>query len=274
MQLNNKLFRGYRGFHRILTAILFMLFGLVASGIGVAMFFLKDENGEKIKPLYCYITIGVGALVVIFGIILLVFAIKSIKRHKPLSEEEVKKNIASDQPGLEINDQKLFFHFTGKLNQSYVVENKDGVAVFDCKLKKFNPFGSNTYEFKNLKTGSAKTYKIGKVLNTSSSGLFEGEIMESSGFKIDGVNCWEYLRNRGYEIKHKLSVKTVSDFDIYQLGKKIATVVPTSKKDPWNEGSRNPLTVGHGIYRLEINTAKLEDIVMMAFIIARVDIIE
>ena len=57
MELNNKFFKGARGANRIISAVSIIIFGLIAIGIGVAMFFLKTEEGGTINPIINVIVI-------------------------------------------------------------------------------------------------------------------------------------------------------------------------------------------------------------------------
>ena len=42
-------------------------------------------------------------------------------------------------------------------------------------------------------------------------------MMNTSSFRIDGVNCWDYLRNRGYEIHHLLDGETITRYESHQV---------------------------------------------------------
>ena len=213
-----------------------------------------------------------GSISLIVGVCVFVKTIKSIKRKANKNIE----NVASDAPRADnLTDTKLFFHFGGKMNQSYFVENQEGEVVYECKLIKFNPFASNLYEFVDSKTGYSKQIKIGKTITSSSSGgmIFVGDVLSSS-FKIDGVNCWEYINDKGYEIKHLLEGKTIIHYEIVKNDKVVANIAPANIKDPFNEDSKNFLRMGKGCYRLEFIDASLEDVVMIAFIIGRTDMVE
>ena len=140
---------------------------------------------------------------------------------------------------------------------------------------KFHLFAHNLYDFIDSKTGTKRQFKIGKTITSSSSGgmIFVGDTL-SSRFKINGVNCWDYVKGKGYEIKHLLEGKTIIHYEITKGDSVVANIVPANIKDPFNEDSKNFLLMGKGVYRLEIIDANLEDIVMMAFIISRTSIVE
>ena len=182
-------------------------------------------------------------------------------------EENNQKNVLSNVD--------LFIHPCGKLNQSYAVEDKDKNVLFECKLVKWSLFFAHTYEFVDTKTGNAQKYKIGKTLTTEFDGGIPvvGDIV-SSRFKIDGTNCWDYIAQKGYEINHFLEGKSLMRYEVVKNGKTVANIFPANVKDPFNKESMNYLHMGRGYYRLEIVEGDLADIVMMAFIISRTEIVE
>ena len=280
MQMNGKL-RTVRNLRAIWTALLFALVGLVFAGIGVYLFVGKPttESGDPVNPLWGILLITVGALVALIAVIAIIRAVKSMRNSKPLSEEEVKANEEKFHAGApemsNLVDTKLFFHFGGKLNQSYFVEDKEGKNVYECRLKKFNPFGANTFEFFDVAHNYAKEVKIGKTVTSSADGglPFVGDVL-SSRFKIDGVMCWDYLRQRGYDIKHFMFDRNFIRYELYKLGKHVADIIPCNIKKPWDETNGNVLMMVRGAYRLEIFDARLEDVVMAAFIAAQSEIVE
>jgi len=278
MQLNSNVFKGARSARMIWTAVGFFLVGALFVGLGV-YFLIAPSDPENQNLVVDFALIGLGGIAVVASVLLMIKAVKNIKNAKPLSEEEVKANeerLSADAPAVEnVKDVKLFFHFGGKMNQSYFVDDKQGNRVYECNLTKFNLIGASTYDFVDKSTGYVKTLKIGKTVTSESSGglPFIGDTM-TSRFKIDGVMCWDYLRERGLEIKHLLEGRTVIRYELAKLGKTIAKIVPANVKDPFNEENVNFLRMGKGCYRLEIFDAKLDDVVMAAFIVAHTYMVE
>lgn len=138
-------------------------------------------------------------------------------------------------------------------------------------MAKFNPILASTYEFVDVENGCKKTVKAGKTLTSES-----GSATLSSSFRIDGVNCWEYLHRLGYEVHQEFlpGGKSILRFDVYRLGKLAATHHLADAKDPWNDSGRSLLYLSQASYRIEIVDARLEDIVFVAFILSRVNIVE
>lgn len=282
MQLNSNPIRGIRNIRAIITCVIFFLAGLVFAGIGVYLLINPsaheggDTSNAKIMD---FVFIGVGVLVALIAVLIFVRTIKMMREQKPLSEEEVKINEANlnvNAPHIEnLKNVKLYFHPTGKLNQSFVAVDKEGNKKYECNLKKFNPLGANTFEFKDVDHSYSRVVKIGKTLTTreGTGYMFVGDV-SSSGFKINGVRCWDYLRQRGYEIKHFILEKNIFHYELYKLGNKVVDIFPCNHKDPWNENSKNYFMMGRGYFRIEIIDCKLEDAVMAAFIVQQTEIVE
>jgi len=174
-----------------------------------------------------------------------------------------------------LSNIELYFHPSGAFRQSYTVEDKDKNVLYTCKLAKWSFFFAMTYEFVDAKTGYSKKMKIGKTVSSYSSGGFPviGDIL-SSGFKIDGENCWDYIAKKGYEIKQFLEGKTLIKYEVVKNGKVVAEIFPADVKNPFNKESMNYLRMGRGYYRIEIAECNLADAVLMAFIISRTEIVE
>ena len=239
------------------------------------MYNVNDPNDVKTpsSPLVLVIMfVGLGSIAVIAGVFGIVGVFKRTNRKPNQNGEIVFANTFSENM---VQNTKLYFHHTGKANQSYSVENQEGNVLFECKLLKFNLFASNLYEFVDNKTGDKQQIKVGKTITSSSSDgyVFVGDVV-SSYFKIDGVNCWDYVAGRGYEIKHMMQGRTIINYQILKDGINVANIYPADIKDPFNENSINFLRMQKGYYRLEIANANLPDIVMIAFIVGRTDIVE
>lgn len=280
MQLNGGL-RKVRNIRAILIAAVFALAGIafVAFGIYFLVHPTPDEATGKTSPLGGIAFIVMGSVAILSAVFSVRRSIQTMRNSKPLSEEEVLANEAALDEGApsipNLIDIKLFFHFGGKLNQSFFVEDRNGKVVYECRLKKFSLLGANTFEFTDVENSYSKIVKIGKTVSTESDGGLPlvGDTL-SSRFKIDGVVCWDYLHSRGYEIKHYVLDRFLMRYELVKLDKVVAEILPANMKDPWNEECRNFLRMPKGSYRLEIRDAKLEDVVMAAFIIYQTEIVE
>ena len=274
MQLNSTPMRVVRNVKLIGACIGLSVAGLLFVGLGI--YFLANptpnESGE-VDNTFAFIAIILGGVAILASVFSFLRYRKNRAHAKPLTEEEVaanEKRLHEGEPELpNLKDTKLFFHYCGTLNQSYSVQDKDGRTVYSCKLRKFNPLGASTFEFTDGASGFTKSVKIGKTITGGD------EHMDlTSHFTIDGVECWDYLHQRGYQLKQYVLQRPYCRYELVKLGKVVATLVPAHIKDPWNENARNILMMPQGCYRIEIADCRLDDAVMAAFIAAKVNVVE
>ena len=218
------------------------------------------------------IFVALGAISTIVGIFTCIRTVKGVKRKANITKSNIVFNEFEEK---NLTDTNLYFHFAGRLNQIYIVEDEQGNIVYKCILKRFNPIGASLFEFVDSITGQSNLFKIGKTVSSYSDGgaILVGDML-SSRFKINGTICWDYIADRGYEIRHLLEGKTIVRYQILKNKNVVANILPTNIKDPFNEDSKNFLHMGKGVYRLEIIDANLADITMIAFIIARTYMVE
>ena len=180
-------------------------------------------------------------------------------------------NLGNERPDIEnVEDLHLYFHFGGKMNQSYFAEDKDKRVLFECKMAKFS-LVNDIFVFSDVDNNYSKEYKMGKPTNGSID-----DYLTSSYFKIDGVNCWDYLRMRGYQVNHYALEGNgrFMRYEVVNLGQVVANIYPANFKNPWGDEKPKLLSMARGCYRIDISNAKLADIMMIAFIISRTDMVE
>lgn len=91
------------------------------------------------------------------------------------------------------------FH-CGKMNQSYKMEDESNQSVYEANLISFKLIGASEYEFINRITEASSVHKMGKTVSTSE-GAGNLSIETASWFMIDGINCFDVLKEKGYSIK-------------------------------------------------------------------------
>lgn len=275
MQANKKPTRSSRNLRATIWVILFLLAGAFFLGVGI--FFLinpmRDAQGNPAHGIE-YVSLGLGVVAMIAAAVTIVQVLRSNRSSQPLSADDAATNEARFHAG-EPNDAgalqnvKLFFHRAGKKSQSFLIEDPAGITRYECRLTKLNSVGANLFDFIDVERNYAKSLKIGKAGTITSM----GEDL-SSHFKIDGVPCWDYLRQRGYEIRHDVLERPFMRYELWKLGKLVAKITPCNVQDPWNEASLNLLRMGGGYYRIEILDCRLEDAAMVAFIAAQSDLVQ
>ena len=269
MQENNSVFKVYRYIRIIISSIIFFIGGLTLMGFGI-YYMIKpasDNANDNVVIVLMFIVLGLVALLLaVYGFL---YANKMKKNSSLAYACGTSENINQDVEIDNIYNTKLYFHPGGKLNQSYYVENNSGVILYECHLIKFGLFFGSTYELVDHINNVSRVIKIGNTLTTK-----DGYGYTNRKFKIDGVNCWEYLRKRGYDTKGFRFKKGIDRINLIRLEKEVAEIVRVNSKDPWNEDIRKIHRFSQGCYRLEIKDAKLEDVVIAAIICLKVNMTE
>lgn len=94
--------------------------------------------------------------------------------------------------------EDFVFHFTGKANQSYVMEDRIGAAVYEAVTEKILALKPRPFVFRNLLTGEEDTRMIGAPLTVSLGSESSLGMNVSSSFKVDGQDVWELIASMGY----------------------------------------------------------------------------
>ena len=175
-----------------------VLIGLIFAVIGGAIFFSGASEGSWVPIIFMV----AGILLFILGIVKLVKQLKT-----PASELKQYDRIdpaASAPAGFaqtaDPNEpqEDFVFHFTGKANQSYVMEDRIGAAVYEAVTEKILALKPRPFVFRNLLTGEEDTRMIGAPLTVSLGSESSLGMNVSSSFKVDGQDVWELIASMGY----------------------------------------------------------------------------
>lgn len=168
-----------------------------------------------------------------------------------------------------------YFHWTGKLNQSYVLETPAREAVYEAICDHIGVLRPYRYTFINRKTGTSRQHKVSHTVTTGSGNGMEDSsffIVESSRFKIDDVDNWEYLNSLGYSVEPKRSGIRLN-FDVLHHGVPVA-FLEAAGVNILKDGAKNPLgdkLPGTGLYKVSCMDADLEAVFMACFCVSRVE---
>lgn len=176
---------------------------------------------------------------------------------------------------IEQSDEALafyVFHFTGKLNQSYVMKDEQGQVVYRADCGGIKLVGATEYDFVNYLTGSHSAKKIGHTVTTTVSNFAMPFPSTTSAFRIDGVSCWDVLAGMGYGFSFSLEgIK--SRFDVKRYGVPVGTV-ELAGTDAMNEKYEgNPLAKipTNGIYRIQCRPSEVEGFFYVCFCLTKTD---
>lgn len=189
------------------------------------------------------------------------------KTYDPTLVEQIKNN---DEPFKE-----YYFHWMGKLNQSYVLETPSREAKFEANCDHIGFFTPYRYTFVNCSTGVSEEHKISHTVTTrygNGSDSLSVSLVSSSRFKIDDVNNWEYLENLGYSVEpQRVGLKL--NFEVLHCGVPVAHLeaagVNILKDDATNPlGDKLP---ANGLYKVSCKDADLEAVFIACFCVSRVE---
>lgn len=235
---------------------------------------IRLNSGKLMAGILC----AAGIVAVIIGTVQLVKGIKkpaeSYSQYNRIDEQAVDPALADEVRSNNEPMNDYVFHFTGKLNQSYIMKDKFGTPVYEgvcegVKLVKDTPF-----TFRNLRTGASSEKLIGHTVTKSiGHGEFSFSTTISSAFNIDGENNWDYLAERGYGFDFSLR-GLICCFDVKHHGVSIGHI-ETAGSEVMNEKyENNPLgkIPTNGIYRIRCQESEIEAMFMICFCITKTEL--
>ena len=221
-----------------------------------------------------YIVMAAGILAFIFGLIGLIKAVKRKSSdfneydrvdESSFSQEQIDSVKNSTEP-----QREYFFHYAGKLNQGYVLEDKNKEHAYEANVISFNPLKPFVFEFKNCVTGAAKNVSISHTVSTSigsgNSG-FSGTPISSS-FKIDGKNNWDYLAENGFSFEMSLD-GIAPCFTVRHYGVDVAYIKTEGTNALRGKDSLIGKLPVNGLYSVRCRQSDLDMIFMVCVSIAR-----
>lgn len=171
--------------------------------------------------------------------------------------------------------QNYVFHFTGKLNQSFVMKDSAGKAVYEAICESVKLVGETPFTFKNHLTGKSEPRRIGHTV-TSSVGYGERFILEvplSSAFTIDGKSNWDVLAEMGGAFRFSLNgIKSHFDVKRYDVPVGYCELAGTEVIKPQYAGNPLAKIPTNGIFRIECKPADAELFFLICFCLTRTEL--
>ena len=182
----------------------------------------------------------------------------------PALAEEVRN---SSEP-----QSEYYFHFTGKLNQSYIMETPQRTAVYKANCDKIGVMKPFLFTFENCEKGTSVTCEVTHITTVSYGNANGFSIPESSNFTIDGENNWDYLARLGYSLEMKLHGIHMN-FDVSRYGVKVARIEAAGanilKEDA--DSVLGEVLPGNGLYKVWCRKSDIEGVFMACFCVSRVE---
>lgn len=241
--------------------------------------FYDAEDPELLSStdsdLIVYVILAVGVLALAYGLIKVVSAVKQpaeeLNEYDRVDMSKVTQAEIDEVRNSDEEKSEYFFHYAGKMNQGFVFEDKEKRTVYEARLDKFSLLKESDYTFINHLTLASRPVKIGKVISTSvGSGNFGYRTPISSAFKIDGVNNWDYLAERGYGFD--FSLKGIKPcFDVKHFGVSVAYIETAGTNIM--RGEEQQSRIGdlpvNGFFRVQCRNSDIDDVFMVCVSIAK-----
>ncbi len=245
------------------------------------------NSGTEFLP-YLILVLGVGCIVA--GIVVIARGIRSAHAEENGTKTSYNSNMFNQYSDYQVSEYDLqqirdnpeetkeyYFHWCGKLNQSYVLETTDRQAVFKADCIAFPLFRPYQYNFVNCETGSTTPHEISHTVTTSfGSGNGSGASLSTpsnSKFKIDGEDIWQHIGKMGYSIEPELNGIKLN-FDVMHHGIKVARLeaagANVAKGTNSKLGDKLP---ADGVYRVFCKKKDLEAVFVVCFTVSRVEFI-
>lgn len=229
------------------------------------------QSGSKTMSIAICI-IGIGAFVL--GVLKLKKSVKTPKEDYTQYDKVKEIDIAKAEEIKNANEEneEYVFHFTGHLNQDYVMKNKFGEPVYEAVCNGIKLVKDTEFEFRNIVTGETSTKKIGHT-TTQTYGNGSFNIPLKSSFKIDGNNCWDVLAQMGYGFEFSLNgIKAHYEVNHHGVNIGYAELGGTCLVDKKHEN--NPLAKAptNGIFKVSCPKSEIEGMFLICFCITKTDL--
>jgi len=256
-----------------------LLVGLAFVVINLLPIFLPGQFIDTTgNPLLSYGMIGIGLLAIIFAVYNLKKRMsKSLdemnyfdKVDKSAADPEVIEQIQnSDEP-----QKEYYFHFCGKLNQSYILETPNRKPIYEINCDKMGIVNQYIYTFKNRLTGKSFTSKVSHT-TTTEYGTENFGLIDQSYFKVDGKNIWDMIGEKGYSVEPYLD-KIAFSYHVKHYGIHVADIVAAGTnilEQYEGAGGLRDVAMTQGIYRVYCRESDIDGVALIAFAVSRVEIV-
>ncbi len=230
---------------------------------------IRSEGGAAIP----YVVLAAGLAALGFGAAKIGGALK-----QPAAElnefNQVDYSRVTPEQAASVNTEepweKYYYHFTGKMNQSAVLETQDGrrevCYAEQMKMTALKPF---IYEFRSRRTLKNVTREIGHTVSVTTGSVAGFRMPIKKSFTIDGVNNWEYLGSLGYSLEMQMQGLKPC-FRVYRWGVEVASI-ETAGTDILKDGKDS--LVGklptNGLFKVECAPSEADGVFLVCFCLDR-----
>ncbi len=259
-------------------------------GDSVEVLYDPEKPGEIQSPdadVAFTILLVIGIAVIAFAVFRIVKAVKKgsddgqsaeqntnspfedpVDMYDPVRSEEIRCDIEPQS--------EYYFHWTGKLNQSYILETHARQAIYEAVCDHIGVFTPYRYTFADRITGKTVEHKISHTVTTRYGHGTESSNFSAVGysyFKIDDENIWEYIKKLGYSVVIKTD-KLRRDFEILHYGVPVAYLEAAGVNilsDTSNHGKLGDKLTATGLFKVSCKPSDIEAVFLACFCVSRVE---
>ena len=233
-----------------------------------------QSPGGKYVP---YIILAVGVIAAAVSVIKTVSDMKKSESNSPFenSKEQIDPALADEVLKDETPAKEYYFHWTGKLNQSYILETPDREPIYEAICDHIGVLTPYRYTFINRLTDVRREHTVSHTVTTrygNGNGNTSFSLVSASSFKIDGENCWDDLAKLGYSVEPKRTGIKLN-FSVLRHGVPIAYLEAAGTnilKDGAKSALGDKLTAA-GLYRVSCKESDIEGVFRACFAVSRVE---
>ena len=234
---------------------------------------IQSPGGEFLP----YIFLAIGAAAVVVSVFKTVTDFRKKKSNSPFENSDMQFDPSlAEQVRLDDSPRKdYYFHWMGKMNQSYVLETPERQTVYEAICDHIGVLTPYRYVFTNKISGESREHKVSHTVtkrNGTGSGRLSISLVSASQFKIDDVNNWDHLANLGYSIEPKREGIKLN-FDVLHHGVPVAYLEAAGAnilKDDAKSLLGDKLTAP-GLYKVSCKDTDLEGVFAACFCVSRVE---
>lgn len=232
-----------------------------------------DSPGSKWIP-YVFLAIGVCAAAVSAPKV-----VKAIKTPAAEMDQMNRVDMRSADPAevekLRSSTEPMadyYFHFCGKMNQSYILETTGRTPVFEAICDKIGVATPFTFTFLDHSTGLGTAHQVSHTVTTRYGNGAGFSLPTSSALKIDGKETWDILAENGYSLTHHIDGIKLN-FSLMHYGVKVAELTAAGtnilRDDPGSAlGDKLP---GTGLYKVSCRPSEVPMVFLACFTVSRVE---
>jgi len=201
----------------------------------------------------------VGVALAVVSVVVIVITIKK----KSLNEyNKVDMSQASQEQIEEIKNNNepvhtYYFKHTGKLNQSYILEDEESTPRMEARCDKIGVLSKYQFTFVNHINGRNTPHEVTHVTKVE-----HDDMITSSNFKIDGMNCWEFIGKKGYSLDPSITFSDLT-YKVYHYGINVGEISLAMLKSTIKEAPKN------SVFKVDCKESDLEQFFYICFVMER-----